>query len=72
MSEYATLLQLIAGQIDASWFMDVLVLIVIGIIGFLFKDIKTDIKEIKTVQHTQDVRMARMETKLKIEDGDER
>jgi len=70
MSVFAVsiLLQIVAGQVDAAWVLDVLVLIVITVIGFLFKEIKSDIKEIKTVQHGQDVRLARMETKLKIEE----
>lgn len=61
-------LQLIAGQIDAAWFLDVLVIIVIGIIAFLYKDIRTELKEIKGNQHTQAIDIAKIKTKLSIED----
>jgi len=60
--------QIVAGQVDAAWVLDVLVLIVITVIGFLFKEIKNDIKEIKSGQHKSDIRIARIETKLNIDD----
>lgn len=69
MSEFVNLLlQLVVGQVDGAWIVDVLVIIILGVIGFLFKEIKTDIKEIKNVQQNQAIRMARMETRLKIDE----
>lgn len=67
MSAYETL-QIVAGQVDAAWVLDVLVLLVLAIIGFLFKEIKLDIKEIKNAQNGQAIRMTRIETRLKIDE----
>lgn len=58
------LIQLISGNIDAAWFMDVMVFIVIGIIAFLFKDIKNEIRDIKKVQHEQALDIVEIKTEL--------
>lgn len=68
MSELFQIAQIVTGPLDAAWVLDALLLIVTGIIAFLYKDIRHELREIKTAQHNQAIDIARIKTKLELDD----
>lgn len=62
--------QIVGGNIDPGWMLDGVMIIAFILAGMQLKDIKADLKEIKVLLTDHDRQLVKINTKLKIEDGE--